>query len=171
MINPNNTKYYLINFKLCRSITGTLALKAFSPPSAVYSEAIMLWVSPNCLYLETTWGSPKTTESESDTLPALRCSIPCCCNSSHHLSDCNCKRVWTTSSQPCLSRIPNQSTIVRGFGIYRADDQVLNRDEFITLVDLTNMTPWPHERTHLLFSLSQIICLNHSQGETTHEEI
>lgn len=94
IINPNNIKYYLIIFKLCRSITGTLALKAFSPPSAVYSEGIMLWVSPNCPYLETTWGSPKTTESER-VIPCQLLDVPspAACNSSHHLSDCNCKRV------------------------------------------------------------------------------
>lgn len=107
---------------------------------------------------------------ERDTLTALRCSIPCCCNSSYHLT--------TTARQTLNHTCPakpfhNSWTIkkLKGFWVYRADDWMLNRDEFIKwLVVLTNIAPRPRKRTHLLFSFSQIVCLNCAQGEVINEK-
>lgn len=107
----------------------------------------------------------KCMKWERDTLPAPRCSIPCCCNSSYHLT----ATARQTLNHTCPAKpFHNSWTIIKlkGFWVYRADDWMLNREEFIKwLVVLTNTAPWPRKRTHLLFSFSQIVCLNCAQGE------
>lgn len=152
MVNANNIKYYPITLKLCKSILKYLLLKPSAPLLAVYSEAIMLWVSPDYPRHRDQWGSPETTWSGRE-MPGQHLDAPFPVAAPATIWLQLQDRPWATPARPSLSWIPDPSKTTRGFWVYRADDQMLNRDEFIKLVVLTNMASWPHERTCLLFFL------------------
>lgn len=97
-------------------------------------------------------------------------------------------RPWATSALPSFPQIPDPSKTMRGFWIYKTDDQIRSREEFIELVGPTSMTPWTRERICLVFFLPRFyayiipkvkwsmeeckswLCLQHTNGQL-HSEV